>query len=476
MGTAYWSIIALMLGACVGSFLNVVIYRWPRDLSIRRPARSFCPACQVSISWYDNIPILSYLLLRGRCRRCQVPISLQYPLVEAATALVFLMTYDALFVSPQRDGVMYLPMDWPMLLAHWLLWAGLIALSVMDLEAYMVDIRVTWFITAAALVLHTIWPPLLIQGPFGMGWLRPGVTQAGVALAVSAGMLLSYALLLRSRAEASTEANEAPLESPAAAAVAVGEAQGGGSGWLLLMVPVAMIVGYELAVILAPNPPLWFSIQEAQVAGYPLPVRLWAGMAALFIGLVLAASQPQPQADAEIVEAIQSEAPESRRNALSELMLLAPPIVLGIVALLALHFVPATRDGFLRALQWSPYGSWRPVWGLTTALSGWVIGGAIGWGCRIFFTLLFGKEALGLGDVHILAAIGAVAGWPVAFLSFFLAAPLTLLAIVVIRFRRQSRALPYGPWLALAAIIAAVCQDRVLNYFQVRWMLEGPLQ
>jgi len=121
-------------------------------------------------------------------------------------------------------------------------------------------------------------------------------------------------------------------------------------------------------------------------------------------------------------------------------------------------------------LYWRPAGDWRPAWGMSTAVTGWVIGGAIGWLARIGFTLVFGKEALGMGDVHILAAAGAVAGWPVALAGFFLAAPLALLAIVVIHVRRQSRALPYGPWLALAFLLAGMFQDRILLYLDLRWL------
>lgn len=82
-------IAAALFGAVVGSFLNVCIHRWPAGESVVRP-RSRCPACRRTIAWYDNLPVLSYLLLRARCRHCRSPISVQYPLVELAVALAWL--------------------------------------------------------------------------------------------------------------------------------------------------------------------------------------------------------------------------------------------------------------------------------------------------------------------------------------------------------------------------------------------------
>lgn len=76
---------AAIVGACVGSFLNVCIYRWPEGLSVIRP-RSRCPACETPIRWHDNVPILGWLLLRGKCRECGARISIQYPLIELTTA------------------------------------------------------------------------------------------------------------------------------------------------------------------------------------------------------------------------------------------------------------------------------------------------------------------------------------------------------------------------------------------------------
>ncbi len=79
---------AALFGLLIGSFLNVCIYRLPRDLSVVRP-RSFCPQCERGIAWYDNVPVLSYIALRARCRACQARIPFRYPLVELLTAACF---------------------------------------------------------------------------------------------------------------------------------------------------------------------------------------------------------------------------------------------------------------------------------------------------------------------------------------------------------------------------------------------------
>src|SRR5258705_7816442 len=78
----------VLLGLCVGSFLNVCILRLPRDQSLMRP-RSTCPNCKQPIAWRDNIPVFSWLWLRGKCRWCHKPISRQYPLIEAGVGVLF---------------------------------------------------------------------------------------------------------------------------------------------------------------------------------------------------------------------------------------------------------------------------------------------------------------------------------------------------------------------------------------------------
>jgi leader peptidase (prepilin peptidase)/N-methyltransferase len=91
-------------GLCIGSFLNVCIYRLPLDTSIVKP-RSKCPRCETPIAFYDNIPILSYIMLRGRCRSCQVPIGIRYPLVELLTGILTVCVFN--FFGLTATGAVY---------------------------------------------------------------------------------------------------------------------------------------------------------------------------------------------------------------------------------------------------------------------------------------------------------------------------------------------------------------------------------
>lgn len=103
----YQSVVIFVFGLAVGSFDNVAIYRIPEGLSLWSP-RSFCPTCRSPIAWYDNIPLLSFFILRGRCRRCGNPISSRYPLIELASGSLFLAVFSHLGFQWRAELLPYL--------------------------------------------------------------------------------------------------------------------------------------------------------------------------------------------------------------------------------------------------------------------------------------------------------------------------------------------------------------------------------
>lgn len=110
----------LFYGLCVGSFLNVCIYRIPHSRSIVRPGSS-CPSCQTPIRWYDNIPVLSYLILMGRCRSCGCRVSLRYPAIEALTGCFALIALYAFGLSASA-------------LVHFIFFSVLITITFIDID------------------------------------------------------------------------------------------------------------------------------------------------------------------------------------------------------------------------------------------------------------------------------------------------------------------------------------------------------
>lgn len=89
----YYIVFFIALGLIIGSFLSVCVYRIPNELSICKPARSFCPKCNMQLRWFHNIPLLSWIALRGKCANCQEKISFKYPLVELTTAIFAYLSY-----------------------------------------------------------------------------------------------------------------------------------------------------------------------------------------------------------------------------------------------------------------------------------------------------------------------------------------------------------------------------------------------
>ena len=155
-------VFSAVLGLAIGSFLNVVIWRVPRKESVVRPP-SHCPQCETPISPRDNVPVLSWLFLSGKCRHCKNPIPVRYPLVEAGCGVLFLA------VAARFGASWELP-------AYLVLTAALLAISIIDLEHFIVPDRITAPLTVSALALLGV--AALAEGN---GWRFGRTLLGGVA-------------------------------------------------------------------------------------------------------------------------------------------------------------------------------------------------------------------------------------------------------------------------------------------------------
>jgi leader peptidase (prepilin peptidase)/N-methyltransferase len=156
-GAAEFSVVlaavAGLLGLLIGSFVNVVVYRVPAGMSIVAPP-SACPNCGRHIRGFDNIPVLSWLLLRGRCRDCREPISWRYPAVELGTAILFLAVAWRFLPAALSGGASTLAISAPMLIAFAYLAVISLALALIDIDVHRLPntIVLPAFIVAAVLI------------------------------------------------------------------------------------------------------------------------------------------------------------------------------------------------------------------------------------------------------------------------------------------------------------------------------------
>jgi leader peptidase (prepilin peptidase) / N-methyltransferase len=183
---------AAVAGLLIGSFLNVVAYRLPRGESLSHP-RSRCPGCRAPIAPYDNIPVVSWLLLRGRCRHCGEPISIRYPLVEATTAVLYALVVVA------KDDALGIALGL-------LLVTALVPITLIDLELRLIPNRITLPAAVAAVLAAVILdvsfvPEQLIAGAAAGGFFLlaalaypRGMGMGDVKLAGMLGLYLGRAV------------------------------------------------------------------------------------------------------------------------------------------------------------------------------------------------------------------------------------------------------------------------------------------
>lgn len=377
-------ILLTVWGACVGSFLNVVVFRLPEGLSVVSPP-SRCPGCGNKLKAYDNVPVLGWLWLRGRCRFCKMKISVQYPVVEAVTgalfgALVYVYYFTLLRPAFLNGGVEW---TWPVLAVHLVLLSSMIAATLIDAKLYIIPLVLPWIATAVAVVG--------LVGSVAAGW----VPADSVKLAVAQ----------------TTWEQLVPAEAGPVVTMAIGGT-----------------IGVAVAVVLLRLKVLPLSFAEE----VPLP----EGADPDDPNLILV--HPHP-----------------RREIAKELLFLLFPII----GLAAGYAIGAAAGWALDGPAWMTLGG---------VLIGYLVGGGIVWGTRVLGTLGFGKEAMGLGDVHLMAAVGAVIGWRDVVLAFFIAPFFGLAAVAVTAgiaaiAKGRVRVIPYGPYLCGATVVVMIWRVPILN-------------
>jgi prepilin signal peptidase PulO-like enzyme (type II secretory pathway) len=489
-----WIIPVGILGALVGSFLNVVIFRLPRGLSVCSPAWSFCPMCRRRIRPWHNVPILGWLMLRGRCHSCGTAISIAYPVVECATVLVFIAVWDAYFVGQVAAGATGMTTDLLTAAAMIVMFCGLVATAGMDIESYLVEISVPLLTTVAAVVLLGIAGAMATTPTTALGdmaasaaWRPPGPEMPPglviVLLAGGVGWLIGHPLLRRWSSgpvtqEPATSEMPAPDETlPNAAADAGGRASVDSpspepvehGSWPIVSFALALagLVAWMLAA------PQWPGASAARLA---LAAGQWRGLATvgLLLLVLILSSMVRREADGHMATTIERERLTARSVAMRELLLLVPAILAGLVVLFWLR-----RQGYL-SLDWpgligllsgeeragaSHSWVWGCLIGAARCLAHALFAAAMGWAVRIGGTMAFGKEAFGTGDIYLMAAIAAAGGWWLMVIGFFASALLALVGVLATSLHKTSRAIPFGPWLGLGAFAAMFMETGLTSAF-----------
>ena len=373
-----WLIFIFAFGCCIGSFLNVVIYRLPRDKSLIRPG-SACPACGQRIRFYDNIPLISWLVLGRKCRDCRAPISPRYFVIELLTGVVFVGLFWLYFRTDLRAGMgSFGAGGWLIYLLHLTLLAAFIAASAIDLELWVIPISICWLVTAV------------------------GFTASAVAgYVIDTPVIREFSLL--------------PSASPGAGALAAGAAIGLAISWMLL---VSNLIKRSYESEDSEHPP-----QE--------PDRC-----------------PQRQLN-------------HRLEACREIVFLLPILICAAGA-----FWLTRGNESIRA-WWFSFSQHPVVAGLLGSLWGYFVGCGVVWATRILGTLAFGKEAMGLGDVHLMGAAGAVVGPVLVVVAFFIAPFFGLAWAGVQMFFKKTRQIPYGPFLSLGVFTVMILHDWIFGYWNL---------
>ena len=439
-------LVVTAVGACAGSLINVLVYRMPRGLSVVTPP-SRCPHCDTRLTWRENIPIFGWLLLRGRCRFCKSKISPEYPIVEAIVAVLIGGLFALWYVIP-ADATMLgfsvgqlrpewavngIGATWPAFLVTAMMIICLVAMTIIDARTFTIPLVLAWIPAIVALVVHTghaAWFEWRYGSPVDL--LDTGGFRTGDHVRFRAAIGEVWTL-----------------------------ATPGLHGWKWIGGSIGAMLGLAGSGLL-----LKLGLIRQSFADY----EAWEAQALAEAEAQRKADpnapQPKPAADDDNVEGdpdLWIQYPHARREMFKELAFLGLPA--------ALAWGGAALAANLGGTAQTPL--WLTV--LSGVLLGYLVGGGVVWAVRIFGSLGFGKEAMGLGDVHLMAGVGACLGWIDPVLAFFGAAFVGLAYAIagLIVLRRLPRALPYGPFLAVATLLVLVFKPQVETLLGM--FLPGPI-
>jgi len=430
-------------GASVGSLINVLVYRLPLGMGVVTPA-SRCPACDRKLTWRENIPIFGWLILKGRCRFCNSKISPEYPIVESVVAILFMAFWALWYVVPDSAGFWasirpewalndvqsaFPTKTWPAMVVLLMLVGSLVAMTIVDAKTYTIPLVLAWVPLAIGVIGHTghaLWFELshgVMEQASSTRWVLPD--RATWTTPDGSRWLSEIGWQWTITTPDTTEWRW------------IGAALGGVLGLIVANALVALglvrrsFADYDEweAKALAERQvetPGTQQPTEGDQESEPAPLN----------------TQPQ-----ESAADLWIQYPHARREMVKEMAFLAPVVGLAIVGAWLLNPVggPLAQTGA------------APLWlaVLAGSLLGALAGGGVVWAVRILGSIAFGKEAMGLGDVHLMAAVGACLGWIDPVIAFFGAAFVgvawaLLGAMIGGGFKR---AMPYGPFLAIATLM-----------------------
>ncbi len=375
---------AFVFGLAFGSFLNVVIHRLPLGQNIVVPA-SHCPACERPLTWRDNLPLVSYVLLRGRCRHCAETISWRYPLVELMTALVWA-------ALAWRHGATW------QAVCEMVFALFLIALAVIDAEQFLLPDVLTYPLFLLALVagawLKMLGAPLspnltvdIFLVPPPMDFLRSQAIWRGALILAAAAPSL---LLL---------------------------------DWLDDKLFARFFVEEEGEAETLPD-----DAMTSESAQPPVKTE----------------TETEAESDDEVWQAIEAACARQRRKVTRATLIAGVLLALAWVAWMTLDY------------QTSSLTLKRAYDGLMDAAFGALVAGGVLWFLRAIYFLIRRQEGMGLGDVKMMAGVGAFLGWITAFFTLMFGSILgAVIGVIFMVSRRSGRQtpLPFGTCLALAALL-----------------------